>query len=131
MRTRATTSRCQSTSSIRPHSFAASSRSYVQKPPVHRHPMRILALVALLLVSCTRPPSSDSVAAGTAAGDSASLVRPGIDVFIDDVPSAIRGKRIGLITNHSAIDRAGLLAMDLIEQHEDVQLVALLAPEHG
>lgn len=93
--------------------------------------MRILALVALLLVSCTRPPSSDSVAAGTAAGDSASLVRPGIDVFIDDVPSAIRGKRIGLITNHSAIDRAGLLAMDLIEQHEDVQLVALLAPEHG
>ena len=32
-------------------------------------------------------------------------VLPGLDVFIGDVPPALRGKRVGLITNHSAIDR--------------------------
>ena len=59
------------------------------------------------------------------------LVRPGLDVFLADVPDAVRGKRIGLIANHSAIDRAGRLAIDLMAQHRDLELVALFAPEHG
>ena len=58
-------------------------------------------------------------------------VLPGIETFLADLPTAVRGKRIGLITNHSAIDRSGRLAIDLIAQHKDLQLVALLAPEHG
>ena len=39
--------------------------------------------------------------------------------------------RVGLITNHSAIDRTRASAIDLIAQHKDLKLVALLAPEHG
>jgi uncharacterized protein YbbC (DUF1343 family) len=58
-------------------------------------------------------------------------VLPGIETFLADLPAAVRGKRIGLITNHSAIDRSGRLDIDLIAQHKDLQLVALLAPEHG
>ena len=38
---------------------------------------------------------------------------------------------MGLITNHSAIDRKKASAIDLIAQHKDLKLVALLAPEHG
>ena len=58
-------------------------------------------------------------------------VQPGIEVFLADLPQAVRGKRIGLITNHSAIDRSRASDIDLIAQHKDLKLVALLAPEHG
>ena len=37
---------------------------------------------------------------------SGAAVRPGIEEFLANVPEALRGKRVGLITNHSAIDRA-------------------------
>ena len=58
-------------------------------------------------------------------------MRPGIDVFLEHLPADLRGKRVGLITNHSAIDRAGVSDIDLIARHGDLRLVALLAPEHG
>src|SRR5688572_21692591 len=82
-------------------------------------------LVTLLLLTACAPTAAQ-------VGSSAdSLVRPGLDVFIADLPDAVRGKRIGLITNHSAIDRQGRLAIDLIAAHKDLKLVALFAPEHG
>ncbi|HVL66861.1 MAG TPA: DUF1343 domain-containing protein [Vicinamibacterales bacterium] len=59
------------------------------------------------------------------------VVRPGIEVFLADPPAQVRGKRVGLITNQTGIDRSGRSAIDLIAAHPDVKLVALLAPEHG
>ena len=58
-------------------------------------------------------------------------VEPGLETLLAEVPAALRGKRVGLITNHSAIDRKKASAIDLIAQHKDLKLVALLAPEHG
>jgi uncharacterized protein YbbC (DUF1343 family) len=58
-------------------------------------------------------------------------VLPGIEVFLADLPPALRGKRVGLITNHSGIDRERRSDIDLIAAHKDLTLVALLAPEHG
>jgi uncharacterized protein YbbC (DUF1343 family) len=58
-------------------------------------------------------------------------VRPGIEVFLSDVPRALRGTRVGLITNHTGIDRSRTPDIDLIARHPDLRLVALLAPEHG
>jgi uncharacterized protein YbbC (DUF1343 family) len=58
-------------------------------------------------------------------------VRPGIEMFLADLPPAVRGKRVGLITNHTGIDRARTSDIDLIVRHPDLKLVALLAPEHG
>lgn len=89
--------------------------------------MRILFAAILLLSSCAQPPDGSPAAA---AGDAAA-VRPGIETFLSDVPAALRGKRVALITNHSAIDREGSLVIDLIAEHDDLELVALLAPEHG
>lgn len=60
-----------------------------------------------------------------------SAVRPGIETFLDDVPSRLRGKRVGLITNHAAVDRAKIADIDLIARHKDLKLAALFAPEHG
>jgi uncharacterized protein YbbC (DUF1343 family) len=61
----------------------------------------------------------------------AAAVRPGIEVFLSDVPAQVRGKRIGLITNHAGIDRAGTSDIDLIAARTDVTLTALFAAEHG
>jgi uncharacterized protein YbbC (DUF1343 family) len=33
-------------------------------------------------------------------------VLPGIETFLADVPAALRGKRVALITNHTGIDRS-------------------------
>lgn len=96
---------------------------------------RIFVPAFILLASCVRGPAI--VPAGTNDGaidasiTTAAAVRPGIEVFLADVPSALRGKRVGLITNNSAIDRARNLDIDLIAQHKDLKLVALFAPEHG
>ncbi len=81
----------------------------------------ITVLLALLLVI---PCSATQVAPG-------ADVRPGLEVFLSAVPPALKGKRVGLITNHSAIDRARNSAIDLIARHPDLKLTALLAPEHG
>jgi uncharacterized protein YbbC (DUF1343 family) len=59
------------------------------------------------------------------------VVQPGLDVFLTHLPRALRGKRVGLITNHSAIDRDRATAIDRIAAHRRLKLVALLAPEHG
>ena len=61
----------------------------------------------------------------------AAPVRPGLEVFLADVPAPLRGKRVGLITNHAGIDRAGTSAIDLIKAHPDLTLSALFAAEHG
>jgi uncharacterized protein YbbC (DUF1343 family) len=82
------------------------------------------AVVLLLLTACTRP--------GIPNGPSAStVVRPGIEVFLAEVPAALRRKRVALLTNASAVNRAGVPDIDLIARHPDLKLVALLAPEHG
>jgi uncharacterized protein YbbC (DUF1343 family) len=52
-------------------------------------------------------------------------------VFLSDLPPALRGKRVGLITNHTGIDRSRTPDIDLIARHPELKLVALLAPEHG
>lgn len=66
-----------------------------------------------------------------APSPSTGPVRPGLEVFLSDVPAQLRGKRVGLIANHAAIDRAGTSAIDLVAAHADLKLVALFAAEHG
>lgn len=60
-----------------------------------------------------------------------SVVRPGIETFLDDVPAALRGKRVGLITNQTAVDRSRTTDIDRIARNSDLKLVAIFAPEHG
>jgi len=88
----------------------------------------------LLLASCARTPApaADSASVARASSpDAGAVVRPGIEVFLADIPAALRGKRVALITNNSGIDRSKTLDIDLIAQRKDLKLVALLAAEHG
>ena len=66
-----------------------------------------------------------------AASAQQTAVIPGIEVFLSDVPARLKGKRVGLITNHSAVDRKKVPDVDLIAAHKDLKLTALFAPEHG
>lgn len=67
-----------------------------------------------------------AVAAQTSAG-----VVPGVEVLLTDSLSLIRGKRVGLLTNHSGRDRKGTSTIDLLFKTPGVKLVALYAAEHG
>ncbi|HYM69824.1 MAG TPA: DUF1343 domain-containing protein [bacterium] len=59
------------------------------------------------------------------------LVRTGLDVFLENPPDVVRGKRVGLITNPSGVDARLRSAADLLAADRDIHLVALFGPEHG
>jgi len=58
-------------------------------------------------------------------------VKPGLEVLLSDSLHVLQGKRIGLITNHTGLDREGRRNVDLLFRAPGVQLVALFGPEHG
>lgn len=55
----------------------------------------------------------------------------GIDVLNASGYEALRGMRIGLITNQSGIDRTGNPTVDLLRGAPGVTLAAIFTPEHG
>jgi uncharacterized protein YbbC (DUF1343 family) len=58
-------------------------------------------------------------------------VKPGVEVLFEKNPELIRGKRVGLITNPSAVDSHLNSIIDRFRAEPDVKLVALYGPEHG
>lgn len=58
-------------------------------------------------------------------------VRLGIEVLLSDSMHLVRGKRVGLITNHSGVLPDGRSTIDVLFRHPEIRLVALFAPEHG
>ena len=59
------------------------------------------------------------------------MVRPGVEVLIQDSLHLVSGKRVGLVTNHTGIDRNRRSDIDILADHPDVELIALYSPEHG
>jgi uncharacterized protein YbbC (DUF1343 family) len=55
----------------------------------------------------------------------------GIDVLAADGLQELRGKRVGLITNPSGVNRHGISTIDVLLSVPEVRLVALFGPEHG
>ena len=60
-----------------------------------------------------------------------AAVLSGIDVLRADGFAVLRGKRIGLLTNHTGRARDGATTIDLLHRAKDVTLVRLFSPEHG
>jgi uncharacterized protein YbbC (DUF1343 family) len=59
-------------------------------------------------------------------------VRTGLDALVTSGFSALRGRKVGLITNGSARDHRGRWIVDLITaETSGVEVVAIFAPEHG
>jgi uncharacterized protein YbbC (DUF1343 family) len=55
----------------------------------------------------------------------------GIDVLKASSFAVLKGKKVGLVTNHTGLDRDGNATIDLLHKASDVKLVALFSPEHG
>lgn len=58
------------------------------------------------------------------------VVRPGIEVLLDDSLHLVRGRGVGLVTNQSGIDARGVSDVERLRA-AGVDLVALFSPEHG
>jgi len=62
--------------------------------------------------------------------DPAGSVLTGLDVLAQEKFAPLRGKRIGLITNHTGLSRDGKRNVDLM-MRAGVEVVAIFTPEHG
>lgn len=58
-------------------------------------------------------------------------VRPGIEVLVTDSAHLIAGKRLGLLSNHTGIDRLGRRDVDVLRAASGLRLTVLFSPEHG
>jgi uncharacterized protein YbbC (DUF1343 family) len=58
-------------------------------------------------------------------------VQTGLDVLEAEKFAPLRGKRVGLITNHTGVDFQGKTIIELLAKASGVKLVALFSPEHG
>lgn len=77
----------------------------------------------VLLAACAAPrPGPESVS---------SPVRPGAEVLAERLPEVLRGRRVGLITNQTGVDRSGTSTIDRLAAMPELRLVALFSPEHG
>ena len=60
-----------------------------------------------------------------------AAVLTGIDVLQRHGFEQLRGRNVGLITNHTGINRHGVSTVKLLHEAKGVNLVALFSPEHG
>ena len=88
--------------------------------PIGPRTVRALCAVGFIVAVC---PASRAQTSGN--------VVPGIEVLLSDSLHLLRGKRVGLLTNHSGRDRKGTSTIDLLFRAPGVRLTALFGPEHG
>jgi uncharacterized protein YbbC (DUF1343 family)/CubicO group peptidase (beta-lactamase class C family) len=87
------------------------------KGNVNRVRGQVATLAAAALVELPKPKSQP--------------VLTGIDVLVRDNFAPLKGRRVGLVTNHTGVDRKGRATIDLLHKADGVTLVALFSPEHG
>jgi uncharacterized protein YbbC (DUF1343 family) len=95
----------------------------LQRPFTRR--VRVVATTALAAAISACLPHTPLMAQG------AGNVIPGVEVLLSDSLHLLRGKRVGLLTNHSGRDRQGTSTIDLLFKAPGVKLTALYGPEHG
>ena len=114
---------------------------------------RLLPFAAILIAACAAPhgrepaagppastvPPTAGVPEATATDamatrpepSSGARVLPGLEVLLRDSAHLVRGRRVGFLTNQTAITADGRSGIDLLHEAPDVRLVALYGPEHG
>ena len=74
------------------------------------------------LAACRPPPPG--------ALEPVVLVRPGLEVVLNDSAHLVRGRRVGLVSNQAGVDRRGRSGVEALRE-AGVDLTALFSPEHG
>ncbi len=60
-----------------------------------------------------------------------AAVQTGLDVLEANGFVELKGRRVGLVTNHTGVSHGGATTIDLLAKAPGVTLVALFSPEHG
>jgi len=100
---------------------------------MHRVCFTVLFILSIsaccFMGGCATPAASSPKESG--GKESIGQVYPGIDVLAEKNFEQIKGKKIGLITNHTGLSRDGKSDIDILFETDKCKLVALFAPEHG
>jgi uncharacterized protein YbbC (DUF1343 family) len=83
--------------------------------------MRLPLLAAVALAAAAIPATAEPPPA----------VRAGVDVLAAEGFARLKGRRVGLVTNHTGRAADGTPTIDLLAKADGVKLVALFSPEHG
>lgn len=90
-----------------------------------------IALASVLMAACAFAGGGSSSAVPSESSAASGVVRPGIEVLRSRNFEGLKGKKVGLVTNPSGIDRNLKSTIDILHEAEGVELVALYGPEHG
>lgn len=82
---------------------------------------KVLGILAVTVLSLSQ--TINTFAAGN--------VQTGLDVLKRSNYLELKNKRVGLITNHTALDRKGNHILDLFAKQDQFRLRAIFTPEHG
>jgi uncharacterized protein YbbC (DUF1343 family)/CubicO group peptidase (beta-lactamase class C family) len=99
---------------------------------------RVASVVASAIPDAVVPATTAMTGADFGAPPIARTAKPaamrvltGIDVLRAESFARLRGRRIGLVTNHTGRAADGTPTIDLFAAQRDLTLVALFSPEHG
>ena len=101
--------------------------------PMRRFAPQFCFAVVLPLFSCVLAAPSAAAAQKHPKSQHSHVgrVQTGLDVLESEKFASLRGKHIGLITNHTGVDFQGRSIVELLAKAPGVHLVALFSPEHG
>ena len=80
----------------------------------------LTALSSFVFATSAQTPASSRV-----------VVKPGVEVLRERGFAGLEGRRVGLVTNPSGVDRHLQSTIDILFEAPEVNLVALYGPEHG
>jgi uncharacterized protein YbbC (DUF1343 family) len=90
------------------------------------------AMLGVSVCAAQETPHSDRAAAQNSRHDDrAAAVQTGLDALEAQKFAPLRGKHIGIITNHTGVDSQGHSTVDVLTHANGMQVVALFSPEHG
>lgn len=79
----------------------------------------------------TVAPAAPVTADAPAPVERSGRVIPGLEVLLTDSVHLVQGRRVGFLTNQTAVTAAGESGIDLLHASPFVNLTALYGPEHG
>jgi uncharacterized protein YbbC (DUF1343 family) len=93
---------------------------------------KIMLTLCIAIQACISTTSAATAKrAGTKSRTRAERVQTGLDVLESQKFAALRGKHVGIITNHTGLDAQGKSTIDALTHAAGVQVVAIFSPEHG
>ncbi|MEA3500894.1 MAG: DUF1343 domain-containing protein [Candidatus Marinimicrobia bacterium] len=58
-------------------------------------------------------------------------VKTGLDVLIKDEFNILKDKKVGIVANHTSVNKNGKHIVDIINDFKNTEVTAIFAPEHG